>query len=71
MYMGRLHCHFVLIIFIFPNPPEPPSTRHHVVDKELEEAQEGVDHQDVNRHIPSPSHHQHHMTDDGHCKAFA
>jgi hypothetical protein len=59
--------------FHFPSPPEPPSTCHHVVDEELEEAQEGVDHQDVNRRIPLPlpSHHQHHTIDDRLCKAFA
>ena len=41
---------FVLEIFIFRNPLELPST-HHYVDKELEEVQEGIHHQDINCHI--------------------
>ena len=59
--------------FNFPHPPEPPSTHDHIVDKELEEAQESVNHQCISYCIllPPPSHHHHHhMIDDGHCSAF-
>jgi hypothetical protein len=42
--------------FLFPNPPEPPSTCHHVVDKELEKAQEGVCRQS-HQHLTAPAPH--------------
>ena len=43
------YCHFILIIYIFQKSPKPPSTRYHVVDEELEKAQEAIDHGDNNR----------------------
>jgi len=60
--------------FHFPNPPEPPSTCHHIVDEELKEAPEGTDHKGFHRHIPLPTiaiTPPAHMIDDGHCKAIA
>ncbi len=46
------YCHFILIIYIFQKSPKPPSTRHHVIDEELEKAQEAIEHHGNNNRTP-------------------